>query len=127
MPPVTQPGLTLGAALDNARTEAGLSVRQLADAADVPKSEVGRLLRDQQERLNPDSLARLAGALEMNATDVFLLAGIPVPVAVPTVEALLRVEYELPENAVREAKAQIDAIVARYQPTKPRHPKGGKI
>jgi len=37
MPPNVQLGQTLGVALDRARTEAGLSVRQLADAADVPK------------------------------------------------------------------------------------------
>jgi transcriptional regulator with XRE-family HTH domain len=117
---------TLGSVLDDARKGAGLSVRQLAEAADVPKSEVGRLLRDQQERLNPASLAHLAAALELNATDLFLLAGMPMPRELPSVEALLRTEYDLPEKAVLEAKAQIEAIVDRYQSPKSRTLKGGK-
>jgi transcriptional regulator with XRE-family HTH domain len=121
----TKKQLTLGAVLDEARQAADMSVRQLAEAADVPKSEIGRLLRDQQERLNPESLARLASVLELNAADLFLLAGMPLP-TLPTVEALLRTEYDLPEKAVREAKAQIEAIVARYKSTKSPHPKGGK-
>jgi transcriptional regulator with XRE-family HTH domain len=116
---------SLGTVLDDARNGASMSVRQLAEAASVPKSEVGRLLRDQQERLNPDSLARLASVLELNAADLFLLAGLPVPLKVPTVEALLRTEYELPEQAIQEAKAQIDKIVSRYK-SNLRTPKGGK-
>jgi transcriptional regulator with XRE-family HTH domain len=117
---------TLGTVLDDARKDAGMSVRQLAEAADVPKSEVGRLLTDQQERLNPDTLTRLAAVLEHNAADLFLLAGLPLPSKVPSVEALLRAEYDLPEQAVREAKAQIEAIVDRYKSTNSRNPKGGK-
>ena len=113
MPPSQR--TSLGQVLDNARQAAGLSVRQLATAADVPKSEVGRLLRDEQERVNSDSLARLADVLELRTADLFLLAGIPLPNTLPSVEALLRTEYNLPESAIREAKAQIEAIVARYQ------------
>jgi transcriptional regulator with XRE-family HTH domain len=120
----------LGQALNDARLEAGLSIRQLAAAADVPKSEVDRLLRDEQERLNPDSLIRLAEVLELRAADLFLLAGLALPDKLPSVEALLRTEYDLPDAAVREARAHIDAIVARYQrskkPTNTKHPKGGK-
>jgi transcriptional regulator with XRE-family HTH domain len=123
MPASKQP--SLGTVLDDARKGVEMSVRQLADAAGVPKSEVGRLLRDQQERLNPDSLASLASVLELDAADLFLLAGMPVPLKVPTVEALLRTEYDLPEQAVQEAKAQIDKIVSRYK-TNSRNPKGGK-
>lgn len=123
--PATQRS-TLGMVLDDARKGAAMSVRQLAEASDVPKSEVGRLLRDEQERLNPDSLARLAAVLELNAADLFLLAGMPLPNEVPSVEALLRTEYDLPESAVREATAQIEAIVDRYKSTKSPNPKGGK-
>lgn len=127
--PTPQP-ISLGHVLNEARLDAGLSVRQLAAAADVSKSEVDRLLRDEQERLNPDSLVRLADVLELRAADLFLLAGLPLPAKLPSVEALLRTEYKLPEPAVREAKAEIEAIVARYQrpkkSTTTKHPKGGK-
>jgi transcriptional regulator with XRE-family HTH domain len=117
---------TLGGVLNDARTGAGMSVRQLAEAAGLPKSVVDRMLRDQLEQPNPHNIARLAVVLELNAADLFLLGGMPVPVEVPTVEALLRAEYDLPEDAVREAKAQIEAIVSRYKSTNSRNLKGGK-
>lgn len=121
------PGISLGQFLEEARQSAGLSVRQLADAADVPKTVVGRLLRDEVEQPVPLYLVRLAAALEVRASDLFLMAGMPLPEELPSVEAFLRSEYELPESAIREAKAQIDAIVSRYQSSKKsRNPKGGK-
>ncbi|MBV9487127.1 MAG: hypothetical protein JO246_13840 [Frankiaceae bacterium] len=103
-----------------------MSVRQLAVAADVPKSVVDRLLRDQVESPAPHHVSRLAAVLELNAADMFLLAGMPVPIEMPSMEALLRTEYDLPEQAVQEAKAQIDKIVSRYKSTNSRIPKGGK-
>jgi transcriptional regulator with XRE-family HTH domain len=121
------PGLSLGQFVDEARQTAGLSVRQLAEAADVPKTVVGRLLRDEVEQPVPLYLVRLAAALEVRASDLFLMAGMPLPEELPSVEALLRTEYDLPESVIREAKAQIDAIVGRYQSTKkPNNPRGGK-
>jgi hypothetical protein len=81
---------------------------------------------DQNDRVNPGSLDRLATVLELNVADLFLLAGLPVPNHAPTVEALLRAEYDLPEEAVHEAKSQIDAIVKRYKSTKVSTRKGGK-
>lgn len=108
--------LTLGQYLDQARQENGLSIRQLAELADVLKTTVGRLLLDQVKEPKADHLVRLAHVLELNANDLFLMAGLPEPSGTPTVEALLRTEYDLPEVAIREAKKHIEGIVARYGP-----------
>jgi transcriptional regulator with XRE-family HTH domain len=116
---------SLGTVLDDARKAVGMSVRQLADSSEVPKSAVDRLLRDQVESPVPDFVARMAAVLELNAADLFLLAGLAMPTELPSVEALLRTNYDLPEDAVQEAKAQIDKIVSRYK-TKSTNPKGGK-
>lgn len=106
--------LTLGQFIESARLDAGLSIRELGDLSGVLKTIVGQLILDQINQPKPDHLMRLAQVLEVRAADMFLLAGIPVPKDQPSVEALLRSEYELPESAVREAKRQIDTIVARY-------------
>lgn len=111
--------MTLGTNLDEARQDAGLTIRQLAELSGVAKSVVGRLLLDQLPEPKPDHLVRLAQVLEVRASDLFLLAGIPVPDQLPTVEALLRADYDLSEAAVAEVRAQIDAIVARYASTAP--------
>jgi transcriptional regulator with XRE-family HTH domain len=109
--------MTLGRYLEAARQEAGLSLRQLAEAADVQKTIVARLLRDDVKKPTPAILMRLATVLELRTSDLFLMAGLPIPTELPSVEALLRTEYDLPEDAVAEAKQQIEAIVARYKAT----------
>src|SRR4051794_40556037 len=109
------PKLSLGQFLDQARQAAGLSVRQLADASDVPKTVIGRLLRDEVEQPVHDYIIRIATALEVRASDLFLMANLPLPEELPSIEALLRSEYELPESAIAEAQAQIEVIVNRYK------------
>ncbi|MBZ5735123.1 helix-turn-helix domain-containing protein [Nocardioides sp. TRM66260-LWL] len=109
--------MTLGRYLEAARQDAGLSLRQLAEAADVQLTIVARLMRDEVKKPAPAVLMRLAPVLELRTSDLFLVAGLPTPTDLPSVEALLRAEYDLPEDAVAEAKQQIEAIVARYKAT----------
>lgn len=109
--------MTLGRYLEAARQEAGHSLRQLAEAADVQLTVVARLMRDEVKKPTPAVLMRLATVLELRTSDLFLMAGLPIPTELPSVEALLRAEYDLPEDAVAEAKHQIEAIVARYKAT----------
>lgn len=105
---------SLGAYLEAARVNAGLSIRQLADAAQVPKTLVGRLVLDQVSDPKPRHLIALAEVLEVRAGELFERAGLPAPARDITVEALLRTEYDLPPAAIKEAKAQIADIIARY-------------
>lgn len=105
---------TLGQYLDAARQNAGLSIRQLGDATQIQKTVIGRLLLDQVSEPKPRHLISLAEVLEINAADLFKRAGLPAPAKGVTVEALLRADYNLPPAAIKEAKAQIADIVARY-------------
>lgn len=106
--------LTLGQYLDEARQDSGYSIRQLAELTGMQKSTVGQILLDQVKEPKPENLIRIANVLELNANDLFLMAGLPEPSGIPTVEALLRAEYDLPEVAIREAKQHIEGIIARY-------------
>jgi transcriptional regulator with XRE-family HTH domain len=112
---VAADSLSLGEFIDQARRANGLSIRQLAELTGILKTTIGRFLLNQVNDPKPWQLMRLADVLELNAADLFLLAGQPAPTGPPTVEALLRTEFDLPEAAVREAKGHIEAIIARYQ------------
>jgi transcriptional regulator with XRE-family HTH domain len=108
-----QKKLTLGQFLEAARQQAGLSVRQLAAASGVHRSSVERLLQDEVDEPSPDHLMGLAQALEVRLTDLYLLAGLPIPQEMPSVDVMLRAEYGLSEEGLAEAKRDIQAIVAR--------------
>lgn len=110
----------LGQYLEQAREDAGISLRQLVAATGIPQTTINRLLKDEVEKPNPEHLTRLADALELNASDLFMVAGLPIPQGMPSIEALLRAEYSLPEEAVAEAKRNIQAIVEKYDAGRPK-------
>lgn len=101
---------TLGQHLEQSRQEAGLSLRQLAAASGIHPSSVNRLLKDEVEAPSPEHLMGLAQALDIRASDLFLLAGLPIPSEPPSVDAMLRAEYGLSDEGLAEAKRHITAI-----------------
>lgn len=111
--------LSLGQYLEQAREDNGVSLRQLVAATGIPQTTINRLLKDEVEKPNPEHLTRLADALELNASDVFVVAGLPIPQGMPSIEALLRAEYDLPDEAVAEAKRNIQAIAEKYDGRRP--------
>lgn len=112
--------ISLGQYLEQAREEAGCSIRQLVAATGIPQTTINRLLKDEVEKPNPEHLTRLADALELNASDLFMVAGLPIPQGMPSIDALLRTEYDLPDEAVAEAKRNIQAIVEKYDAERPK-------
>jgi transcriptional regulator with XRE-family HTH domain len=109
---VTKPNehITLGHYLEEARAEAGLSLRQLAAASGVHVSSVNRLLKDEVDEPSPEHLVSIAEALDVSASDLFVLAGLPIPKELPSVDVMLRAEYGLSAEGLKEAKRQIAAI-----------------
>ena len=102
--------MTLGHYLEQAREAAGMSHRQLAAASGVHPSSVNRLLKDEVDEPSPEHLVSLAEALDVSASDLFVLAGLPIPKELPSVDVMLRAEYGLSEEGLKEAKRQIAAI-----------------
>jgi transcriptional regulator with XRE-family HTH domain len=111
---VTAGHLTIGQFVERECKSLGISFRQLAVLTGIPRTTLSRRLLDQEEP-KPDELLRLAKVLEVNAADLFLLANVAMPSSPPSVEAVLRTEYDLPEEAIAEAKQRIDEIVRRIQ------------
>lgn len=106
--------LTLGQHLEVARQQAGYSLRQLANLSGVHVSVVNRLLKDEVEQPVPAHLVALARALELNATDLFVLAGLPVTEDAASLEVMLRKSYGVNDEQVAELKRQIEALIAEH-------------
>lgn len=105
---------SLGQTLQHARVDQKLSIRKLVAISGVPKTTIVRLESDVVEQPSPEHLVNLARALELSASDLFLLAGVPLPEDLPSLGVMLRAEYDLPEAGIREAEASIRSIVAKY-------------
>ena len=81
--------MSLGQYLEQAREDAGISLRQLVAATGIPQTTFNRLLKDEVEKPNLEHLARLADALELIASDLFMVAGLPIPQCMNSIDALL--------------------------------------
>jgi len=109
-----RPGMSLGQHLEAARQEAGYSLRQLAALSGLAMSSVNRLLKDEVEQPLPEHLAALARALELNITDLFMLAGLPVPKEAASLDIMLRTSYGVSDKDVPELKQQIEDLIAQH-------------
>lgn len=105
---------TLGEFVRQARHGHGLTIRQLSTASGVRQTALVRIEKDEVEHPLPDNLAALAKVLRLKTSDIFLLAGVPLPEDLPSLDVMLRAEYDLPEAGIREAEASIRDIIAKY-------------
>ena len=105
---------SLGEVLEAARQEAGYSLRQLANLSGLAMSSVNRLLKDEVDQPSAEHLVALARALELNATDLFLLAGLPLPNQAASLDIMLRTGYGVSTDEIPELKRQIEALIAEH-------------
>ncbi len=92
----------LGAAIRRHRKAAGLSQLALAKEIGVPASTIFRLEKGEFGRPDPDKLARLAEALDIEAEELYALTPYP---ALPDMAPYLRAKHGFSEEAVAEAEA----------------------
>lgn len=105
---------TLGEYLQQCREEAGLSQRQLETISGVGRMTIGRLESNYHDEPSPNDLRRIARALELNETDLFLLAGLPVPKEAASLDIMLRKGYGVSDEEVPELKHEIEALIAKH-------------
>lgn len=74
-----KPGTTLGLVIQTRRQEIGLSSAALAREIRLNKSTILRMERGEIATPAPDTLIRLARALDLPAPELFALAGHPLP------------------------------------------------
>src|SRR5579875_1707515 len=94
-PSTTMSKKTLGNTIRQAREAQELSIRQLARLLDTSPSQVLRWENDDVVP-TPQALAGLAEQLELRASELFGLAGVPVPSDLASLPAMLRADYDLP-------------------------------
>jgi transcriptional regulator with XRE-family HTH domain len=87
---------TLGEEIDQARRQAGYSLRDLAGRTGIALSRINRIVTNEVERPSPETIKRLAGVLGLSLARLFTLAGYPYP----DLDDLLRTNYRLPQSAI---------------------------
>lgn len=115
--PQTNPGSTdpvrLEDVLRTARETAGLSIRRTAERAGLHHAGLARIELGEQ-RPTPDTLQRLAQALELDETDLFALAGYRLPESLPSFPAYLRAKYDMPEEAAVQLNEYFGFLAEKY-------------
>jgi len=103
----------LAKTLRQARIASGLSARELQAVSGVAKSVVSRF--EHEGTGSAHNLLALARALELRASDLFSQAGRAMPTPSPSLPAMLRAEYDLPPEAIKEIQQNIKSIARKYR------------
>lgn len=105
----------LGAYIRRCRESLGLTVRGLARAAGVDATGISRLERGDNDAPEPRTLARLAKALGVDVTDLYVLAGYPVSQGLPAFQPYLRARYDLTPEEVEQLAAHFQLMLDRRE------------
>lgn len=111
-----QKGSQLGQAVRQAREAKGLSTRKLAEAIGTTHSYIHKLEAGWFGSISPENIQALARALDIDAQDLFALAGYKVPEGLPTLVPYMRTKYgeDLPEEAISELQNYFGYLRAKY-------------
>lgn len=107
---------TLGELVRQARERAGLSLRNLEAVTGIPRATLNRLELDHVDHPSPDTLLRVAEALELNSDDLFTFVGYRPSTDLPSLAPYLRTKYRLPPHALAEASQALRGILEKYEP-----------
>ena len=105
----------LGQLIRARREQAGMTIRELADDAEMNFATVSRIEQGKFATPGHDKLARIAQALGLNTADVFALADYTVPADLPSFEPYLRSKYQdMPAGAIDELTASFRRIIKKH-------------
>ncbi|MGH3191128.1 MAG: helix-turn-helix domain-containing protein [Streptosporangiaceae bacterium] len=101
---------TLGAYLRAARRDAGLSIRQLARAAEINHSYLVKLETDQNDNPSAAHLQRLADVLEIDASDLLAFIGVEPSSTLPSPRVYFRRKFGLSDTEA----ARLSRLIAEH-------------
>lgn len=101
----------LARVLREARQASGLSIRRVAERAGVHHAGLARFELGER-RPTPETLARLATALELDEAELFALAGFRSPEGLPSFPTYLRTKYRLNGDQAAELAAHLERLIA---------------
>jgi transcriptional regulator with XRE-family HTH domain len=108
---------SLGQVLTTLLAKGGLTLNALSQKSGVPLTSLHRLFHDQVVKPNPVQLAEIARALDVPPRVLLFAAHYPVPGGADGVDAALRAAYPVPDEAIAQMRAAVEAIAARYTNT----------
>jgi transcriptional regulator with XRE-family HTH domain len=100
----------LGSLIKRERERAGMTVRQLADAAGLVPSTVSRLETGFIATPRPEHLQKLAGALGIDVEEMYLTLGYLEPGALPELRPYLRAKYGLTDDLANRVEGFVEAV-----------------
>lgn len=98
----TPRALDLGRLVRQHRTDMGLSLEEVARRSGLDRSSINRLERGLFAAPSPQTLQRLARALNADAEDYFGLIGYFTPQGLPSLQPYLRSKYDATPEEARE-------------------------
>lgn len=101
---------SLGGRLRTARTEAGLSIRELARLTGVSHAYLFKLEAGQKENPSAEKLQRLAEVLEIDPSTLLQYVGVEVAATLPPAKVYFRNKYGMSE----EDAEQVARLVEDY-------------
>jgi transcriptional regulator with XRE-family HTH domain len=104
----------LGSLLKRERERAGMTVRQLADAAGLVPSTVSRLETGFIATPRPEHLQRLAQALEVDVEELYAAVGYLTPL--PELRPYLRTKYGLTDEQANQIEDYLQTVKDTNQP-----------
>ena len=105
----------LGQLIRSRREQAGMTIRDLAEDAEMNFATVSRIEQGKFATPRHDKLARIAQALGLNTADVFALADYTLPADLPSFQPYLRSKYrDMPAAAVDELTAVFQRITKKH-------------
>src|SRR5450755_1854242 len=107
----------LGDVLRRERQRAQLTVRQLAETADLAPSSVSRIESGSIALPAPELLQRLARALGIDAEELYAPAGYLVPNGLPSLRPYLRAKYGMQDEAASRIEGYIQAVQDETTPS----------
>jgi transcriptional regulator with XRE-family HTH domain len=100
----------LGSLIKRERERAGLTVRELADAAGLVASTVSRLETGFIATPRPEHLQKLAQALGIDVEELYVTVGYLTPGALPELRPYLRAKYGLTDELANRVEGFVEAV-----------------
>jgi transcriptional regulator with XRE-family HTH domain len=105
----------LGTFLRKSRKAQKLSTHELSRISGLNQATIVRLEQGEFRNPDPDKLRAMAESLDLNLSDVLLMADYPVPAELPSVGPYLRTKYrDLPPEAVDQLQSQIARVLKKH-------------
>ena len=112
---------TVGQLVRRLREQRGWTSYELAERSGLNRSIVSKLERDLRSP-SPETLAKLADALEVGVEDSYAAAGFAPPKGLPTFRPYLRAKYgHIPDVKLSELSDYFERIAEEYEPDEPRN------